>query len=283
MRKCLLVVLVLGLSACSASTDPKVFIAQGDRTYHAANCPLLGNNGKAYRRSVVVAQGYSPCSTCQYDIPPTAPADIVVTSSLPDARPGIREIEEPLVLRGEFEERMEIAKSIYTRCTVNQIEAAATYIYQQGSPYYPGLDRLRAIEMLIDASPENTTTVYRDRAMAVHGVNSAGQTATVVGVSQETARLRADVGGVHEVAEAIVRGLYENYMAPIWAQQEAEKMRVQANRARDLEAVEDSRREREARHNAIAEESRRTTEFLQQKGAADQAQRVYEHKRRTGY
>ena len=283
MRKMVFLLCVtVVLTSCSGPQEPVVFISPGNRHYHARDCPFCPADARAYSEDVVVAQGYMPCPHCLRVPPPARSSSPVVPLSRSEPLPIIETVASPeIIVPDEFERRLEIAKGIYTRSTPNQIKLAADYICEEGSKYRSGLDRLRAIEMLIDAAPARLA-LETEGAVKVSATDGT-RDRRITAVGRETTSMRIHGLSVRQVAESIVQALYEEYMAPTWAEQQVEMMRVQANRARDLQAVEESRRTREARHQAIAEQTRRTTEYLQRKGAEDQANRAAGHRMRTGY
>ena len=76
---CLLAtILVFG---CGGRTsEPQVYIGQGDSHYHAQDCPELGTNAKKYAKSAAAGAGYEPCPKCQLGGAPARDATVAAPS-----------------------------------------------------------------------------------------------------------------------------------------------------------------------------------------------------------
>lgn len=65
-----LVLIILALALTEMGCTEKVYVTSNDACYHAADCPRLAGDEKAYSKENVIAKGYTPCARCWFGVVP---------------------------------------------------------------------------------------------------------------------------------------------------------------------------------------------------------------------
>lgn len=247
----------------------------------ASEVPLRGVGRRRYSMRTLwefVSLSVIVCAVlgCYKSQKPLEPASQVPVVSVPLEPPESPPLISPP--KTELEERMEIAKNIFKRNTQQQITEAADYLVIESKKYERNMDVLEAIACLIDEAMSRPKAIGAQVTSVVAA--QKGDASIAVGESANVVRVNQEDISVRDAAETVVWRIYEQYMAPIWAQQEAaeleqmrDQQRLQYYREQGKATSEQLRQQREDRAERLRKQNQAITEKVQTKGEEDQRRR----------